>query len=296
MPGLVWNLVPDATEPGEASKPAFMQRVGIRPRTDPHRHHGHEHHASHPLEAREPTTEDTSSVPRPRFGKVGYGYDILHCTEPGKVALTFDDGPGIYTEDLLDLLARNNVKATFFIVGNSPDRGEISNPRWSRLMHRMHAEGHQLGSHSWSHADFSVSTPAKRRSEVIMNERAFIDVMGFFPTYFRPPYTRCPADCIAELGALGYHVVGSLGRLLGVAGSRHPLSPARLLTCHPQTGRLRRRHQRLGRRLCQSAQHVPDDPLAGRVAEARVVLDRARARRARADRAWPRSVHDRPGA
>ena len=216
--GLSWSLVGGAAESGDMTSPPFRRRIGIRPEADPravHHHqeqHAHAHDDGHVLAAREPAYKDTSSVPRPRFGRVGYGNEIVHCTEPGKVALTFDDGPGPYTADLLDILKANNVRATFFLVGNSGDRGEIENPKanWGALMKRMIAEGHQIGSHSWTHMDMSVSTPAQRHTEIIMNERAFVDVLGFFPTYFRPPYTRCPADCMAELGALGYHVVSDL--------------------------------------------------------------------------------------
>jgi len=57
-----------------------------------------------------PPGKDTSGVPRPLFGSVPYAVEISHCTVPGKVALTFDDGPYIYTNDLLDVLKRNNVK------------------------------------------------------------------------------------------------------------------------------------------------------------------------------------------
>lgn len=63
----------------------------------------------------------------------------------GKVAyLTFDDGPSDYTEEILDILAANNIKATFFITGRSiGDREE--------LIKREVAEGHTIGLHSYSH-------------------------------------------------------------------------------------------------------------------------------------------------
>lgn len=165
--------------------------------------------ASPPLGRRNPPGKDTSSVPRPRFGNVPYGTEIVHCTVPGKVALTFDDGPGPYTAELLDILKANGVRATFFLVGDSPDRGEIEDPteNWTALVKRMHADGHHIGSHTWTHADLSAVGAAQRHDEVIKNEMALIDILGFFPAYLRPPYTRCPADCMSELGALGYHVV-----------------------------------------------------------------------------------------
>lgn len=58
-------------------------------------------------------------VPRTKFGSVPYGSEIRSCYQKGVIALTFDDGPTAWTSDLLDLLARYNAKATFFINGNN---------------------------------------------------------------------------------------------------------------------------------------------------------------------------------
>lgn len=51
-----------------------------------------------------PRGENTEDWPRPHVGDVPYGQAIFHCTQPGTVALTFDDGPWKYTEELLDVL------------------------------------------------------------------------------------------------------------------------------------------------------------------------------------------------
>ncbi len=156
-----------------------------------------------------PAGADTSKIPRPTFGNVPYGVDISHCSVTGKVALTFDDGPYIYTTELLDLLKRNNVRATFFIVGNNGGKGEINDPKtgYPAIIQRMIAEGHQVGSHSWSHQDLSAATPAQRRAQILNNEIALNDILGVIPTYFRPPMTRCGADCYNDLRSFGYHVV-----------------------------------------------------------------------------------------
>jgi len=58
-------------------------------------------------------------VPRPKFGEVGYGVNITHCAVPGKMALTFDDGPKEYTNELLDILKKNNVKVRWDAVDKS---------------------------------------------------------------------------------------------------------------------------------------------------------------------------------
>lgn len=61
-----------------------------------------------------------------------------------KVYLTFDDGPSIYTDDILDILDRYDVKATFFVVGKETEADK-------EALRRIVEEGHTLGMHSYSH-------------------------------------------------------------------------------------------------------------------------------------------------
>jgi peptidoglycan/xylan/chitin deacetylase (PgdA/CDA1 family) len=147
-------------------------------------------------------------VPRPKIGTVPYRVSIRACNIPGKVALTFDDGPYIYTSDLLDILKARGVKATFFLVGNNGGKGQINDPKtgYPSLIRRMYNEGHQIGSHTWSHQDLSTLTQRQRYDQIIKNEIALSDILGFFPTYLRPPYMSCNADCLTDLRDLGYHV------------------------------------------------------------------------------------------
>ncbi|KAK2031935.1 chitin deacetylase [Colletotrichum zoysiae] len=143
---------------------------------------------------------------RPRFGNVPYGVDITRCTVNGKVALTFDDGPGEYTEKVLDTLEKNgNIKATFFLVGTNGQNG-IANPAYTPLLKRMLGAGHQLGSHSWSHKDFNTISRDQQVDELVKNEEVFAKVLNIVPTYFRPPYTHCDDKCISTLNDLSYHV------------------------------------------------------------------------------------------
>ena len=67
---------------------------------------------------------------------------IVNVVEPtGVIYLTFDDGPGAYTANLLDILSENNVKATFFVTGNGDDS----------LIKREFDEGHAIALHTYSH-------------------------------------------------------------------------------------------------------------------------------------------------
>ena len=78
-------------------------------------------------EASEPVAEES------------FGQEEIH-----KVYLTFDDGPSIYTNDILDILDSYNVKATFFVVGKEETNAE-------EALQRIVDEGHTLGMHSYSH-------------------------------------------------------------------------------------------------------------------------------------------------
>lgn len=72
------------------------------------------------------------------------GSVISSCTTPGTVALTFDDGPFIYTERVLDALSSAGAKATFFL--NGQNWGNIND--FASTVRRMESEGHQVGSHT----------------------------------------------------------------------------------------------------------------------------------------------------
>lgn len=80
-----------------------------------------------------------------RQSTVPVGTIISSCTVSGVFALTFDDGPFMYTEQVLDTLAANNVKATFFL--NGMNYGNIYD--YTSTVQRMVAEGHQVGSHTY---------------------------------------------------------------------------------------------------------------------------------------------------
>ena len=124
------------------------------------------------------------------------------------VALTYDDGPYLYTSELLDILKSYGFKATFFITGNNLGKGAIdTTPVYSNIVKRMITEGHQVASHTWSHYSLSNITSDLRKQQMVKNERAFANIIGKYPTYMRPPYSQCDAasGCQADMKALGYH-------------------------------------------------------------------------------------------
>ena len=101
---------------------------------------------------------------------------------PGEVALTFDDGPDpTWTPQILDILKRAGVPATFFIVGENAltQRG---------LLERMVAEGHEVGSHTYTHPNLATVSPRQVRFELNANQRLFQAFTGRSLRLFRAPY------------------------------------------------------------------------------------------------------------
>lgn len=114
----------------------------------------------------------------------------------GFVRLTFDDGPSFYTQRVLDVLQKNNVKATFFVIGE-----KIANGRDHLI--RIAKEGHKVGNHTWSHPDLTKLTPEQLNEELSKTSNAIKEVVGFPPVEWRPPYELWNADVQQQALALG---------------------------------------------------------------------------------------------
>jgi peptidoglycan-N-acetylglucosamine deacetylase len=98
------------------------------------------------------------------------------------IALTFDDGPNPkYTIELLDLLKRYGVKASFFVVG----RKAVQNPE---IIKRMHREGHTIGIHHFDHISSWILSPYHLRKQLIMTEKAIRSCTNEKVTFYRPPW------------------------------------------------------------------------------------------------------------
>lgn len=157
-----------------------------------------------------PAGASTLTDPRPLLGSVSYDQDIIDCVQKNVVALTYDDGPYLYTGQLLDILKLYGFHATFFMTGNNNAKGAIDTTApYPSIIQRMIAEGHQVASHTWSHYSLSSITSTMRKDQMAKNERAIANIIGKYPTYMRPPYSQCDAasGCQADMKALGYHRV-----------------------------------------------------------------------------------------
>ncbi len=99
-----------------------------------------------------------------------------------RIAFTFDDGPDpVTTPKILELLAAHHAHATFFVVG---ERAE----RHPELVARIIAEGHAVGSHTFTHSHaFHFGSPAKQRADVQRGIDVVTRITGKRPRLFRPP-------------------------------------------------------------------------------------------------------------
>lgn len=70
----------------------------------------------------------------------------------------------------------------------------------------MADSGHQIASHTWSHQRLTQLSEEHFRNQVLFNEVALSDLLGYFPTYLRPPYSASNDTTDRWLGELGYHV------------------------------------------------------------------------------------------
>lgn len=97
------------------------------------------------------------------------------------IAVTFDDGPGKYTNELLNALNKYNSKATFFLLGEKVDNYE-------KTVKKAYKSGMEIGSHSYSHPNLNKLSKTKVKKQINKTAKAIKNVTGYNPTLFRPPY------------------------------------------------------------------------------------------------------------
>jgi len=111
-----------------------------------------------------------------------FGRALTAPRRPGELALTFDDGPNpAWTPQLLDLLARHEIRATFFLVGGFAE----AEPE---LVRRIAAGGHLIGNHSWSHPNLAVTKAEKVKEELERTSAILEQITGAPVGFFRPPF------------------------------------------------------------------------------------------------------------
>ena len=151
------------------------------------------------------TSERYITYPSPfeiaRFGKAN----------SKEVALTFDDGPDpVYTPQILNILKKSNINATFFIIG---ENAEV-NPD---IVEKIYNQGNEIGNHTFTHPNVAEISPERARMELNATERLIEEITGHSTIMFRPPYVAdaepsAPNELLPVLRAqqIGYTMIGEL--------------------------------------------------------------------------------------
>lgn len=126
-----------------------------------------------------------------------FGRTLIAPAHPGEIALTFDDGPNpAWTPRLLELLARHDVKATFFLVGKYASEESV-------LTRLIANAGHAIGNHTWSHPNLALTAPRRVREELRNARDALEQITGTPVRLFRPPFGARRPDVLHAARELG---------------------------------------------------------------------------------------------
>jgi peptidoglycan-N-acetylglucosamine deacetylase len=116
------------------------------------------------------------------FMKFNYFLHSVNRIQNDFVLLTFDDGPDPEkTPKVLDILAKHNIKAIFFMIGNKAEQQP-------ELIRRVVAEGHLIGNHSYAHNNFmSLFSKKNLKADIEKNQMVLEELTGRKIPFFRPP-------------------------------------------------------------------------------------------------------------
>ncbi|KAF9151559.1 hypothetical protein BG015_006529 [Linnemannia schmuckeri] len=124
---------------------------------------------------------------------------VSKCKMPGVVAYTFDDGPYLYNDQLLEILKKKNVVATFYLVGQMVNK----TLQQQGSLKKMLEHGHQLASHTYTHSNLDLMTEAEMKSEISRTSDVMFANSGVRPRYMRAPEGRCADACTKVMKELG---------------------------------------------------------------------------------------------
>lgn len=143
-----WGIWPEALQAKQAFAPAMPHRVQV-------------------LDSLVPT--ETTLPP-------------VDCSDVPCLAISFDDGPDpTLTPRVLDILARHNARASFFVIG-------VYATKHPDIVRRIYQDGHEVGNHSWNHPNLTKMSPSDIESQVTLTQQAVMSAGVPAPRLFRPPY------------------------------------------------------------------------------------------------------------
>lgn len=164
------------------------------------------------------------------------GYYCRFPTDEQKILLTFDDGPTPFgTRVLLDLLARHQVKATFFVIGQNA-------VRYPELILEMLAAGHVVGNHSFDHLNPWKNSTRKMMRDYEKCNEVLASITNQQPQWARPPFGSANRRTIQWCQRNGLNVV-TWDVSLADTKTRRSISELRMFTMrHLKPGSILRLH------------------------------------------------------
>lgn len=125
----------------------------------------------------------------------------VDCTKEKCIALTFDDGPSSKnTPKLLDILAKEEVPVTFFVLGTQAKA-------FPKIVARAAEEGHEIASHTWKHANLTTLSGKALKKDLNDSNKAISKAIGTAPHLVRPPYGATNSDVSKAAKAQGLALV-----------------------------------------------------------------------------------------
>lgn len=125
---------------------------------------------------------------------------VTQCTVPGTVAVTFDDGPFVHFADIVNQFNTAGGRATFFLNGRN--WGCVYD--YADAIVAAVADGHQIASHTFSHPDMTTLTFDEVVYQMTKLDGAFEKILGYSPTYMRPPFGYYTAATNVALQSVGF--------------------------------------------------------------------------------------------
>lgn len=127
--------------------------------------------------------------------------DRTHGARRREVALTFDDGPSIYTRRFVQMLRAQKAVATFFLIGEQVTSG------YRPILREELRNGDALGDHTWTHANLPTLSSGAVRGQLSSTKAAIASLSGYTPCVFRPPYGSYDSSVVDVARSLGLDTV-----------------------------------------------------------------------------------------